>query len=186
MTSIEKARINKRYLIELRGGKCHDCDGIFPQYCFHFDHRDVFEKVFNLSDRMHWDFERIREEFEKCDMVCANCHAIRTFTSKDIRKKQGAAQKGRNLSAKAIEERSKRMMGHHVSDETKLKISASRMGQVNTPPGWNHTSETKNKMSKIMLMRLATGIHPRSGAILSQETKNKISESLKERAKQSA
>lgn len=126
MTSAEKARINKKYLIELMGGKCHDCGGVFPQCCYHFDHRDPFAKVFNLSDHMHWHFERIREEFEKCDMVCANCHAVRTHVHKNMRAKQGMNQKGKKRSA-----------------EVRIRMSEAQKGH----PGHKHTPETRAKMS---------------------------------------
>lgn len=180
MNSRDHARINKRYLIELKGGKCHDCGGVFPPCCFHFDHRDVTAKLFNLSDRMHWDLGRIKDEFEKCDLVCANCHALRTFIHKreGITKKQGDAQRGKTFSHKARTAMAEAQKGHRLSAESRAKLSASRMGQVNTPPGWNHTEEAREKMSKIAVIRFQNNPHPRQGAHLTEETKRKISASL--------
>jgi hypothetical protein len=77
-----KSRCRKEELVKLRGGKCLDCNGEFPACCFHFDHRSPLEKSFNIVTSM--PMEKVITELEKCDMVCANCHAIRTFGNKDI------------------------------------------------------------------------------------------------------
>jgi len=149
MLSVKKARANKQRYIEMKGGKCHDCGGTFYQCCFHFDHRDPAQKLFSISDRMHWDYERMREELGKCDLVCANCHALRTFIHKReaISKKQGDGQRGKKRSAEVRARMSEAQRGHILSIESRQKLSASRMGQVNTPSGWHHTQEAKDKIS---------------------------------------
>lgn len=45
-----------------------------------FDHRDPHDKTANLSAAWAggWTRERVLEEAAKCDVVCANCHRIRT------------------------------------------------------------------------------------------------------------
>ena len=45
-----------------------------------WDHKPGFEKVGDLSAAL-WGRSRdeILAEIAKCDLVCANCHAIRTF-----------------------------------------------------------------------------------------------------------
>lgn len=46
-----------------------------------FDHREGVEKRFNVSAGIVHGFaiETIREEADKCDLVCAICHRMRTF-----------------------------------------------------------------------------------------------------------
>lgn len=62
-----------------KAGPCMDCGIKWPYYVMHFDHvRGV--KLFNIA---HWqrlgkNAEEIEAEIAKCDVVCANCHAIRT------------------------------------------------------------------------------------------------------------
>lgn len=75
-------RFKKDSLVRARGGKCLDCGGTFPSCCFHFDHRNPMEKSFHIS--MSIPDVALEEELKKCDMVCANCHAIRSFGSKAI------------------------------------------------------------------------------------------------------
>ncbi len=57
-----------------------DCHETKPFYCLDFDHvrgRKEFELRRAGDDVTNMD--RIMEEIAKCDVVCKNCHAIRTF-----------------------------------------------------------------------------------------------------------
>ena len=66
---------------EAKNLPCTDCGGRFPSYVMDFDHRPGVTKVAILS-RMHKTHGKaaILAEIEKCDVVCANCHRIRTFS----------------------------------------------------------------------------------------------------------
>jgi hypothetical protein len=46
-----------------------------------FDHRDAAMKKGNIATMVHnrATREAILEEISKCDVVCANCHADRTY-----------------------------------------------------------------------------------------------------------
>lgn len=57
---------------------CADCGGRFPLCVMQFDHVRG-EKFANLSVlRSRGNVQLILAEIAKCDVVCANCHAIRT------------------------------------------------------------------------------------------------------------
>lgn len=63
---------------ELKKAPCTDCKNTFPTECMEFDHRDPSTKSFTMS-RARWKrWEEIEAEIAKCDLVCANCHRIRT------------------------------------------------------------------------------------------------------------
>ncbi len=68
----------KASLIESLGGKCMDCGFIGPTECFEFDHRNPEEKGANVGHLLKGSLDRLLEEAAKCDLVCANCHAIRS------------------------------------------------------------------------------------------------------------
>ena len=58
--------------------KCVDCGIKHPAVlCFH--HRDPKNKDFTISDDILrvTSIKRLRNEIEKCDVVCMNCHAKR-------------------------------------------------------------------------------------------------------------
>lgn len=68
------------WLREYKEGKpCTDCGIIYPFYVMQFDHlRDKIESVSLMARLVGKD--KLLEEINKCELVCANCHAIRTYT----------------------------------------------------------------------------------------------------------
>ena len=68
------------YILDLFKEKgCKDC-GIKDTRVLEFDHLPNFEKVNNISSMVTYSLSlvTIKKEIEKCDIVCANCHRIRT------------------------------------------------------------------------------------------------------------
>jgi ubiquinone/menaquinone biosynthesis C-methylase UbiE len=60
---------------------CADCGGEFPYYVMDFDHRDGESKLFDVSKGMlSLGRAKVLAEIDKCDVICANCHRIRTAT----------------------------------------------------------------------------------------------------------
>lgn len=58
-----------------------DCHGEFPHYVMHFDHRNPATKIKAVAAmiRNTITWEKLEAEIAKCDLVCANCHAVRTW-----------------------------------------------------------------------------------------------------------
>ena len=73
------------FVKEVKNTPCADCKCSFPWYVMDFDHRRG-KKHFNLSvATSQWrSMKRIKTEIKKCDIVCANCHRIRTFTQRGL------------------------------------------------------------------------------------------------------
>lgn len=46
-----------------------------------FDHKDKSLKLGNIAHMAvrNWSLEKIKQEINKCEVVCANCHRIRTY-----------------------------------------------------------------------------------------------------------
>lgn len=64
---------------ELKDKPCTDCGIKYPYYVMQWDHTED-NKVASVSKLMtlkSWD--TILKEVAKCELVCANCHAERTF-----------------------------------------------------------------------------------------------------------
>lgn len=62
------------------GVPCADCGRVYPPYVMDFDHIDPQTKVATVA-RMATSamtVSRIAVEVSKCEIVCANCHRIRT------------------------------------------------------------------------------------------------------------
>lgn len=66
-----------------RGRACEDCRNVFDPICMDFDHlpgqkkiRNIAAMVSRASGQNAW--QQILAEIVKCDLVCANCHRLRT------------------------------------------------------------------------------------------------------------
>ena len=61
------------------GVPCTDCGEVFPVYVMHWDHLPEFVKVGDISLLVTRRTRAVvLEELSKCELVCANCHVIRT------------------------------------------------------------------------------------------------------------
>ena len=75
---------NKEYIIELKSKTpCADCHEIFPSVCMDFDHisDDKLSSISNLVSGRR-SRSRIDIEINKCELVCSNCHRIRTHVTR--------------------------------------------------------------------------------------------------------
>ena len=70
------------WLRSLKTGKpCADCEKVFPGEVMQWDHLPGFQKLGDISlDFRGHSREEILAEIAKCDLVCTNCHTIRTFS----------------------------------------------------------------------------------------------------------
>jgi len=68
---------------------CLDCDQTFPFCVMDFDHRPEETKSFGIADmgKLSVTPDRINtimKEIDLCDIVCSNCHRIRTHIKRKI------------------------------------------------------------------------------------------------------
>lgn len=72
-------RLVTEYLLGLKSQPCLDCGGAFDPEVMDFDHVEGV-KGFNISSavRSGYSIETVREEVAKCELVCANCHRLRS------------------------------------------------------------------------------------------------------------
>lgn len=79
LKNMREYRQTRQVLIDrLKDRPCQDCGLRFPVVCMQFDHVDGI-KEFDVSVGTSRSIERLLEEATKCEIVCANCHCIRTF-----------------------------------------------------------------------------------------------------------
>jgi len=68
----------KQIAVEMLGGKCFDCKKEYPPEVFDFDHcsGEKVEEIATLIRDKPWT--EVLEELKKCELVCSNCHRVRT------------------------------------------------------------------------------------------------------------
>jgi len=80
--SNKKLRLrNRDFIKEIKeSNPCTDCEKFYPYYVMHFDH--IYDKNGSVSDlsRASSSLDRIQKEIDNCELVCANCHAERTYS----------------------------------------------------------------------------------------------------------
>jgi len=73
--TIERARENKKLYVEYKGGKCSKCGYNKCMAALDFHHRDPACKDPSFKSIKFWEFDRAKQELDKCDLVCRNCHS---------------------------------------------------------------------------------------------------------------
>lgn len=90
--SLERLRVHRRkmreFVVAYKLSKgCEICGFDKHPFALHLDHvvpqmkrnRGVAGRALEVS----WSQKRIEEELAKCQVLCANCHAIKTYENKD-------------------------------------------------------------------------------------------------------
>lgn len=74
--AVQKRRDKIKLLaIEYKGGKCIICNYNKCVQALEFHHLDPSQKEFGIGEKGYtrsWD--RVKEELDKCILVCSNCH----------------------------------------------------------------------------------------------------------------
>ena len=65
----------KKMAIEYKGGCCQECGYDKAKTALEFHHLDPKKKDFGISSKGHTrSWEKIKEELDKCILLCSNCH----------------------------------------------------------------------------------------------------------------
>jgi hypothetical protein len=74
-----KKVLEELQLLKERRG-CFDCRNKFPHYVLEFDHRPGEKKIDNVTRVLkNYGADMAWKEVAKCDVVCSNCHKVRTY-----------------------------------------------------------------------------------------------------------
>lgn len=77
-TSEKRAAKKREFVNKLKDKPCTDCGGKFHPCAMDFDH--LGDKSFSISSAVNCrTIIAIMSEMEKCELVCANCHRVRTY-----------------------------------------------------------------------------------------------------------
>ena len=70
----------RRWMASLkRDVPCADCGRTYPVYVMHWDHLPGFDKIDDVSAMVDSRSRAVvLEELKKCELVCGNCHVMRT------------------------------------------------------------------------------------------------------------
>jgi hypothetical protein len=78
LANAKKKAAYRAMVDELKKAPCLDCAECFPPECMDFDHvRGA--KLFQIGQMGQRQLPLVLAEIAKCDLVCANCHRVRTM-----------------------------------------------------------------------------------------------------------
>ncbi len=82
-----QARAERRKLVhDLKQRACMDCGEKYPPHVMDFDHLPGTEKIGDVASLMNsGPVAKLVAEIAKCDLVCANCHRMRTHDRRQHR-----------------------------------------------------------------------------------------------------
>ena len=71
-----RRRADRRlFVLEYLGGKCSDCG---TKTNLHADHVDPATKLFDISQNLTINIEKLKLELDKCQLLCRSCHGKKT------------------------------------------------------------------------------------------------------------
>jgi hypothetical protein len=75
----QKAKLTEM-VNRMKRAPCTDCGHCYDPVCMDWDHLPVFSKRMDVARMVNdlYSWESIVAEIEKCELVCSNCHRLRT------------------------------------------------------------------------------------------------------------
>jgi hypothetical protein len=70
---------NRAIIRAAKSVPCMDCGGSFHFASMDFDHRPGESKRREVSQLLDYSTDVVLAEIAKCEVVCANCHRVRSF-----------------------------------------------------------------------------------------------------------
>ena len=122
-TNIQYYKSRRDFINTCKSNPCTDCKISYPPCVMDFDHRDPSIKKFNIGASLRKPITVLTEEIEKCDLVCANCHRLRTQERLDngrhrkSKRHRSRLDKSRRTSEGREESFNRRVDPQHQQDE---------------------------------------------------------------------
>lgn len=69
----------KQYIFESKKKPCMDCGATYHPFVMDYDHARGKKNGLVSAMGLH-GWKSLKEEIAKCDLICANCHRIRTWS----------------------------------------------------------------------------------------------------------
>lgn len=71
---------NKEYVNTVKSAPCTDCKNQYHPFVMDFDHTgDNKEHIISKMVATPFSLDKIKAEIAKCELVCSNCHRMRTL-----------------------------------------------------------------------------------------------------------
>jgi transposase len=96
-----KRRELKQKLVTYKGGKCIECGYSKCLAAMEFHHRDPSLKDFNIATISSINFEKVKKEADKCDLMCNRCH-VELHDTLNVEKRKNISLCGHGVTGSRI------------------------------------------------------------------------------------
>lgn len=85
LASAERRKVAKDFVDSIKSqSPCKDCGGFFPPVAMDFDHAGAPKnRAVSKMVSAAYKLDIIKAEIAKCELVCSNCHRVRTHSRKE-------------------------------------------------------------------------------------------------------
>lgn len=83
----DRRAANRKWYQELKSNTpCAKCGVKYPYYVMDYDHKDPTNKKHCIAHMMGHSKKALQNEINKCELLCANCHRIKTYETTNRQK----------------------------------------------------------------------------------------------------
>lgn len=84
----QKYTARRAFIDALKAKPCVECGRSFPPCVMDFHHRNPNDKKLTIARAVvrFVNLDRILAEIAKCDLLCSNCHRIKTWGEHELRR----------------------------------------------------------------------------------------------------
>jgi len=86
-SNVQRAK-TRQLVNQIKNSPCIDCGLLYEPVCMDFDHLDTTTRYCMEFSQLRGSTNKILEEIKKCELVCSNCHRVRTYERKMKNKKE--------------------------------------------------------------------------------------------------
>lgn len=80
--NLNRQKLFKMKCVEYKGGKCEICGYNSSLEALEFHHTDKSDKNFSISKKKSCSLKTVKEELDKCKLICSNCHREEHFKNR--------------------------------------------------------------------------------------------------------
>jgi hypothetical protein len=135
----------KKEAVEYLGGKCIKCGYSKLYCCLDFHHKDPSLKKYEVAARLKNGLDSNREELNKCELLCKNCHQELHYL---LDNPTGDPTNEEKIKRAKHTRTDYSKLNYIRTEETKKRISDSKKGCVSAFKNKHHSNENKIKFSE--------------------------------------
>jgi len=143
----------KQKAVDYKGGKCMQCGYNKSMAAMDFHHRDRSQKDKNWKKLRRYGLDKLKNELDKCDLLCKNCHAVvenegtqSNSVWQKFRKLACLDYKKTNKCTKCNLQKDRRALAFHHVDPSQKDKNFKNFNKWSEWDGWRPNQELSQRI----------------------------------------